>query len=84
MEEDLKTNDELKVNFPDDPMYVTTDDRREIIDNQIIEHGNITILNRFKNYQISLILSVVFYFIIRLIIGLIFNIFIAHPFHPFQ
>lgn len=63
MEQDLKENEVLKQNFPNDPLYVTEDDRDDIIHKYVLEHRNVKLIDRIISFKYSLALSIILYFI---------------------
>lgn len=69
MEIDLKSNEVLKNEFPNDPLYVTDDDREDIVEKIIREKKRITFVDRIKNYHLLLIWVVAIYGIIFWLIG---------------
>lgn len=67
MEEDLKNNQSIRSNFPNDPLYVTNNDREYIYENRVSDERNLNFLSKIKNHYTSLISIVILYSILYLI-----------------
>ncbi|MDD2476865.1 MAG: hypothetical protein PHI32_13270 [Dysgonamonadaceae bacterium] len=68
MEQDLQTNEVLKNEFPNDPLYVTNEDRADIVEKIVRETKHLNFFQRVKRNNIVLYSLLGLYFVCGLIV----------------
>ena len=74
MQEDFKTNG-ADPNFPEEPLYVTNEDRLDIFDEALVQYHlkKEGFLQKIKNHHVFLLTMVVLYILCYLFIRFLFN-----------